>query len=175
MPYVTLSVRARPNCPGSSGDLAPPALCPGRKVAGQCGRIGEVHRFYDLAVRHRFSQIVWQCDGFVRGAGELLFGKALLSLRREQNIDVFVRELRVRRSFRNGDGRQNAYCTLLWEADGRGNSLRGGWAYDIDRPRSDRDVTSFEQRNQLVSLRVVGHYVWMQLFQGGEACIRAFH
>src|SRR3954462_15550745 len=58
MPYVTLSVRARPNCPDSSGDLAPPALCPGRKVAGQCGRIGEVHRFYDLDVRHRFSQIV---------------------------------------------------------------------------------------------------------------------
>src|SRR5829696_6757110 len=106
MPYVTLSVRARPNCPGSSGDLAPPALCPGRKVAGQCGRIGEVHRFYDFAVRHRFSQIVRQCDGLVRGTGELLFGKALLSLRREQNVDEFVSELRVRRSFRNGDGRQ---------------------------------------------------------------------
>src|SRR5215204_7451845 len=95
MPYVTLSVRARPNCPGSSGDLAPPALCPGRKVAGQCGRIGEVHRFHDFAVRHRFSQIVRQCDGLVRRTGELLFGKALLSLRREQNVDVFVRELHV--------------------------------------------------------------------------------
>ena len=59
--------------------------------------------------------------------------------------------------------------TFLWEADGHGNSLRRGRAYAIDRPRSDRDVTSFEQRHQLVSLRVIGHYVWMQLFQGGEA------
>src|SRR5262245_5735606 len=140
----------RASSPGSTRDLAPPALRPlGELLRDQIG-VGEEHALHERAVGHELREIRRELDLLVGGPGKLGLREAQLALRREGDGDVLLREVPLLTALRHGHGRHDPDRALARVGGGDGHALGSRRAGPVRVPHGQRDVAALEQRDDLV-------------------------
>src|SRR6185295_10065852 len=136
--------------PGSTRDLAPPALRPLRELLGHQIGVGEEHALHERAVGHELRQIGRELHLLVGGPRELALAEAELALRRQEDRDVLLRELPLLAPLGHRDGGHDADRALARVGRRHRHTLQGGRAGPVRVPHRERDVAALEEGDDLV-------------------------
>src|SRR5882724_6094712 len=163
------------DAPGSTRDLAPPALRPLRELPRHQIGVREEHALHQGAVGHELGQVGRELHLPVGGTGELRLPEAELALGRQEPRDVLLGEIALGARLEHRDRGHDPDGALRRIGGGHRHPLERGRPGPVRVPDRERDVPALEQRDDLVRLRVHHLDVGLELLDRLETGLDVLH